>query len=304
MDEMQNSAAPQEQTAPAAEAPSPALEDEWDDIDLSDLEVLDQEGNNGSEDPAGEPEVEPDADQQDGEAKGEEAPADQQETKDEKPEGEDQPLVELKHLGQVVRVTPEERDALAQMGMDYQRIREDRDAARAEVTRLKELEGFLQELAAPSGLSIEDLMDSTRAQMLADREGIDEAVALQRVKLDRDRKAFEAQQASANQQEKEKQQADAKRQDAFLRFAREYPEVNPTEIPVEVWRRFEGGEDLVSAYARHEAKTLREENAALRSRAETAEKNAENKVRATGSQKSAGTSGDMDEFDRAWYDGT
>lgn len=305
MDESVNNAIPQEgvseNTAPV-EPDTAEVDDDWGDIDFSDLEVLDADNNNNEE---GEQNGEPEANQQEGEPEADsEEGANDQEGQEEKPAEADQPLVELKHLGNIVRVKPDELQALAQMGLDYQRIREDRDNARAEVSRLKELEAFLQELAAPNNMSVEDLIDNTRAQVIADRDGIDKQVALDRVRLDRERKAFEAQKGNADKLDQEKKQEEAKRQNNFLRFSQEYPDINPTDIPKEVWDSFAKGEDLVSAYAKYEAKTLRAEVASMKEKLETAEKNAENKKRSTGSQTSAGASSEMDDFDRAWYDGT
>lgn len=304
MDESVNNAIPQESnpdTSSQAESVSAEVDDDWGDIDFSDLEVLDADPENKE----GEQEGEPEANQQEGDPNAEsEEDANDQEKPEEKPAEADQPLVELKHLGNVVRVKPDELQALAQMGLDYQRIREDRDSARAEVSRLKELESFLQELAAPNNMSVEDLIDNTRAQVIADRDGIDKRVALDRVRLDRERKAFEAQKGNADKLDQEKKQEEAKRQNNFLRFSQEYPDVNPTDIPKEVWDSFAKGDDLVSAYARYEAKTLRAEVSSMKEKLAAAEKNAENKKRSTGSQTSAGASSEMDEFDRAWYDGT
>lgn len=304
MDEMTR-AIPVDETAPAMGEPlsegTETEEDDWSDLDFSDLEMTDA-GEEGESEGHG---AEPEADQQEGEAEAEEEeePAEPER----EPEGQeeaDQPSVVLKHLGQEVRVTPEQRDALAQMGLDYARIREDRDNARAENARLQKLEDFLKELAAPQNMSIEDLMDTTRAQVLADREGIDRNIALQRVKLEREKQEFTLQQRSAQQQRQLQDQEEKRRQDNFLRFSQTYPDVNPNEIPQEVWKKFGEGDDLVSVYAQYEAKLLREENAVLKKRAETAEQNAKNKVRSTGSQKSAGSTSEMDAFDRAWYDGT
>lgn len=281
--------------------------DDWSDIDFSDLEILDgdEEESQGGE--TQNDTAEPEADQQEGEAEAEaanEPTAEAQEQTDGSEEADQPELIELKHLGQTVRVTPEQLNAYAQMGLDYQRIREDRDAARKEVERLTAMETFLKELAAPQGISVEDLIDGARAEVLAKKEHLNKDVALQRIKLDRERKAFEAQK---NQQKKEaqaKSQEEAKRQEQFLRFARTYPKVKPNDIPKDVWDAFKDGEDLVNAYARFENRELKEKVSKLESQLETAKKNSENKRRSAGSQRSAGSASEMDEFDRAWYDGT
>lgn len=281
--------------------------DDWSDIDFSDLEVLDgdEEESQGGETQSDT--AEPEADQQEGEAEAEaanEPTAEAQEQTDGSEEADQPELIELKHLGQTVRVTPEQLNAYAQMGLDYQRIREDRDAARKEVERLTAMETFLKELAAPQGISVEDLIDGARAEVLAKKEHLNKDVALQRIKLDRERKAFEAQKDQQKKEAQAKSQEEAKRQEQFLRFARTYPKVKPNDIPKDVWDAFKDGEDLVNAYARFENRELREKVSKLESQLETAKKNSENKRRSAGSQRSAGSASEMDEFDRAWYDGT
>lgn len=281
--------------------------DDWSDIDFSDLEILDgdEEESQGGE--TQNDTAEPEADQQEGEAEAEaanEPTAEAQEQTDGSEEADQPELIELKHLGQTVRVTPEQLNAYAQMGLDYQRIREDRDAARKEVERLTAMETFLKELAAPQGISVEDLIDGARAEVLAKKEHLNKDVALQRIKLDRERKAFEAQKDQQKKEAQAKSQEEAKRQEQFLRFARAYPKVKPNDIPKDVWDAFKDGEDLVNAYARFENRELREKVSKLESQLETAKKNSENKRRSAGSQRSAGSASEMDEFDRAWYDGT
>lgn len=281
--------------------------DDWSDIDFSDLEILDgdEEESQGGE--TQNDSAEPEADQQEGEAEAEaanEPTAEAQEQTDGSEEADQPELIELKHLGQTVRVTPEQLNAYAQMGLDYQRIREDRDAARKEVERLTAMETFLKELAAPQGISVEDLIDGARAEVLAKKEHLNKDVALQRIKLDRERKAFEAQKDQQKKEAQAKSQEEAKRQEQFLRFARTYPKVKPNDIPKDVWDAFKDGEDLVNAYARFENRELKEKVSKLESQLETAKKNSENKRRSAGSQRSAGSASEMDEFDRAWYDGT
>lgn len=281
--------------------------DDWSDIDFSDLEILDgdEEESQGGE--TQNDTAEPEADQQEGEAEAEaanEPTAEAQEQTDGSEEADQPELIELKHLGQTVRVTPEQLNAYAQMGLDYQRIREDRDAARKEVERLTAMETFLKELAEPQGISVEDLIDGARAEVLAKKEHLNKDVALQRIKLDRERKAFEAQKDQQKKEAQAKSQEEAKRQEQFLRFARTYPKVKPNDIPKDVWDAFKDGEDLVNAYARFENRELKEKVSKLESQLETAKKNSENKRRSAGSQRSAGSASEMDEFDRAWYDGT
>lgn len=280
-----------------AEQPAPETTgDDWDDIDLTDVTDNDPDGEETPEEaPAEEtaPEEAPEAEAEEG------------------PEAADRPEPEtftLKHLDEVRTVGRDEVVALAQKGLDYDRIREQRDQAAGENARLKELEGFLQELAAPSGMSVEDLMDTTRANLLADREGIDRSVALQRVKLDRDRKALEAEKAARNRQtEAERAQTaeERRRKESIDRFIAAHKDLPADQIPQSVWDAFAKGKDLSDAYAAHEAETLRGKVAELEKALEAERQNAANRARSTGSQSTAGSSGDKEDiYDKLWYDGT
>lgn len=269
--------------------------DDWDNIDFSDV----------SDDSAPLPEPEQEepqqeADQQEGpeESGQEESP----ENQDEAQEDADQQTFDLKHLGQSYQVNRDQVVTLAQKGMDYDHVRTERDIARE---KYAELEGFLQELAAPSGMTIEDLIDNTRASVLADREGIDQTVALQRVKLDRDRRTFEAQQQKAQQSQQVQDQENQRVQQSFLRFSKEYESVDPQDIPKEVWDAFGQGMDLTDAYAHWENRQLRQELQETREKLETATKNEKNKERSTGSQQSAGVGETQkrDPIDEDWYSG-
>lgn len=266
--------------------------DDWDDIDLSDLDddsdldgdLADQQVEDVREEPA---EEEDEADEQD--------EADQ--------------LFTLKHLDETREVGRDEVIALAQKGMDYDRIRADRDQVRADMARLTEMEEFLKELAAPNNMTIEELMDTTRANVLAEKEGLDKTVAMQRVKLDRDRKALEAERQSLNRQTEAGQQqaAEQQRMKASMdRFIASHPDLEANDIPQEVWEAFAAGKDLGDAYAMFEAKQLREQLAERDKEIETLKQNNKNRVRSTGSQTTAGTKQETeaDMFDKLWYDGT
>ena len=80
----------------------------------------------------------------------------------------------------------------------------------------------------------------------------------------------------------------------FIRFINEYPQVEAGDIPPEVWQRVKSGESLVTAYARYEARTLREENRRLR-------QTQENRFRSAGSQRGTGSAAPRrDAFEEGW----
>lgn len=275
-----------------------AEQDDWDDIDLSDVsDNSEDEGRTGGEAEG--------ADQQP-----EEQPENRTDTEEEAETKEDQgeadQLFTLKHLDSTYQVDKNQVVALAQKGLDYDRIRARADQ---EISRLTVYEDFLKELAAPNGMSIDDLMDTTRANILAEREGLDRDTALQRVKLDRDRQALEAQKQSMNRQT-EAGVMEAQRQNRMKqsmdRFIQSHPDLNAKDIPETVWQDFAAGKDLSDAYAIHEARQFREKLEAANRELETLRQNKSNQARTTGSQTDAGAKQETDQdwFDRQWYDGT
>lgn len=204
---------------------------------------------------------------------------------------------ELKHLGELKTVSRDEVITLAQKGMDYDRIRTERDAAKGEAARLAGYEAFLKELAGNG--SPEELMDSVRAERLSRTEGIDKTVALQRVKLQREREALEADRQKLSRQQQEKSDAAAaqeRRRQEFISFTREHPDVNAKDIPRKVWEDVAAGKTLSDAYSRYEVSQLREKIREL----ETQALNEKNRERAAGSRQSAGKTRERDPFDEGW----
>lgn len=272
--------------------------DDWDDVDLSDLR----------DDAAGEEEPAPEEEHKEEKPSQEEQETPEEESREanqEKEEPKDEPQTfRLEHQGRVTEVDRDQVIQLAQKGMAYDAVSGELEAARQETARLAELETFLKELAQPQGLSVEDLMDNTRAQLLAEKEHLDPGVALQRVKLDKERRAFEADRDQKQKAQQAQDQETVRRQGSFLRFHQEYPDVDPKSIPKEVWDQFGAGTDLADAYARFEAKSLRAQLQEANEKLAAAETNAKNKERSTGSQQSAGAEAPMDAIDRDWYDGT
>lgn len=303
MNEENTMTAMHEDTAPETDSTS-AMEDDWDDIDLSDVVDDENDGAEQEETPA-ETESEPsEADQQTeepGEAQQGKAPAAEEQAAEEPAEQ----TFDLKFLGETKTVSKDEVIVLAQKGLNHDKVLRERDEARGEITRLKEYETFLKELAGPDGMSIEDLMDSTRAEVLAKKEGIDKTAALRQIKLDRREKAFEAKRSQEEAAKREAEEADRQRSQQFLKFHEEYPDVDPKDIPKEVWDKFRDGMPLITAYSTYENKRLREEVKSWKDKAETAEQNYKNQQRSTGSQSTAGVGSTQkkDPIDLDWYSG-
>lgn len=207
-----------------------------------------------------------------------------------KDDGADQYL-ELKHLGEVKKVTKDEATVLAQKGMDYDRIHGKLDEANTELAKLKGYESFLKELQGDFA-TIEDLMNDTRARVKADKEGISYEDALAKVKEANKPKEEPAPQPTITKESVFEQMA----QESITAFLQKYPTVKADKIPKEVWDDMQLTHNLVASYERYAAmQKLAQENETLR-------KNAENKARSIGSMKSSGSKSQRDEIDEMWYD--
>ena len=198
---------------------------------------------------------------------------------------EDQ-LFTLKHLGETKDYSKDEIIPLAQKGLDYDRIRTERDTLKAEQTTLKEHEDFLKELAELAGQTVDELMVATKARLIVQDEkkkgrDISFENAMYRVQSDMKAKKNAAPVKTAIQE-------------SFARFAELYPDVKAEDIPKEVWTEFgDGKKDLSIVYTQYlsnsELKKTQEKLRQLEEKVKTAEQNQKNRQRSTGSRRSNGS---------------
>jgi hypothetical protein len=270
--------------------------DGWDDITFTDEEVA------AGEEPSDEGAAaeNPEADQPTDETAEQEPEAEGTQTE---AGGTDQSF-ELKHLDETRTVNRDEVIELAQKGMDYDRVRQKYDAAKESIEwygKNADSVRWLEEIAKDQGMSFEELVDSTRAQIMANKTNQSLAVCRgivanerKALQLEAQKKALEAKSADSTQDE----QAKARMQEDVKAFAAAYPEQarDPEKsIPKEVWDEVRKGETLVNAYRAWENKQLKLE-------LEKREQENKNRSRSTGSQRTAGNK-TADAFDSLWYNG-
>lgn len=292
-------------TQQTEETPGVSAQEQGDDflkdMDLSDVKAEEDSAGEetaeepGTEEPAGGDDAnqQNSGDREEGRHEDGTAPGEGAQAAETKPAEADQ-LFELKHLGEVKKVGKDEIVTLAQKGLDYEHIRQERDTN-------KVYRDFLQELADKQKTTPESLMDTIRANLLIESEkaagrAMDQTTALERVKLDRERKEFEAERQKGAAQQEQETEAAKQRREGFLQFAREYPKVDVKTIPKEVWEKVNAGGNLADAYARYENRALREENEKLK-------QNQSNREKTTGSRQTAGAPSKDAAFDRLWYNG-
>lgn len=285
--------------------------DDWSDITADSFADVEDDAQGAPDAETQGNDAAPEIEQNDG---GQAADAAQPGENEEQQAQTDGQLFELKHLGETKNVNRDEVVTLAQKGMDYDRVTEKNTQLENQVSEQKqqlatltEHENALQELAKQSGTTVEELVENMLIAVTKSKYGIDDdGMALERVRLDRERRALDQERAAlaTKNQEQEQQAANEKwRGECFDAFAKAYPDVDPASIPKGVWEAFNRGETLVSAYARERNKALEAEIARMKSEQETRDRNAANAARSTGSQSSAGKTGSDEAFDALWYDG-
>lgn len=177
----------------------------------------------------------------------------------------------------------------ANKGMDYDGMRQARD-------RLRD---FLKEMAAPLNLSVEELIDNTRARMLIQQkkeagEELSEMEALTIIQRNRAEKQAEAQATD------EKAASEAAKAQMIRAFVNEFPDVKATDIPADVWAECSRTGDLAGAYRKYADGLKDKEIERLTKENETLKQNQKNKDRSTGPRRSAGAATPKDPFDEAW----
>ncbi len=200
-----------------------------------------------------------------------------------------------------------DRDEVIRLAQDGAGAERQLNALNQEILELGGMEAVrdvmrtMLELARDSGQTPEQFADSARAAMIARRDKVGMDLALERARAERLQRAADDR---GRQEAQRKAQEQARNQD-FAAFMRAYPEVKAQDIQKEVWDAVRGGESLVTAYARHEAKALRAEVDRLRSQAEAqtkaARQNKENRQKAAPGAQSAGSAAaSRDAFDEGW----
>jgi len=269
-----------------AEAEAETDEDGWPTEWTDATEVSDgDEGETAEEEPeADQPTEEPKAEETKDAGKPTETEPEQ------KAEEEDQ-FLELKHMDTVRKVNRDEAKVLAQKGLDYDRIRGERDAMQKDYAQLKKYENFLNELKGDFP-SIDAMMTDTRARMLAEKEGISYADAVAKVGV--------MQQGAQPQQQTQAQPGQLK-VPAVDQFVQKYPGVKAEEIPQAVWDEVKRTGDLVGAYENYQNTKVKDEKIKnLELEIETLKQNQKNAARSTGSASSSGKTSGKSLIQQLW----
>ncbi len=232
------------------------------------------------EEPAGQPEAEP--------------------TKEQKEEPEE--LFDLKFNKEIRKVSRQEVTELAQKGLNHDRILEQRDHLQqenAELLKFKQdneaIIGLLDAAAQKSGTDRNTFLQSVRENAYVS-QGLSRDAAHERVlREDAEQRLSRTEQLEAAKNKGQQEQELARQQD-IERFLKVYKDVDPGQIPKEVWDDVRGGETLVSAYGRYENRQLAESNRKLQESLNALKQNEKNKQKSIGSAKTEGKETAKDPF--------
>lgn len=193
----------------------------------------------------------------------------------------------LHHLQESREVNESELVALAQQGLDYERIRSKYDES-------KPVMELFRQFAKQADMSITDYLAYIRTEAKR-ASGMSDAEAKRAIDLE-DREAAVAAKEAAEQEKnaaKESQEAaEARRKADIEKFQKTYPDAakDPQSIPKEVWDGVKNGLSLVESYAVWKQKAAETALTEAKQQQAAAVQNQKNASRSTGSMKSAGES--------------
>lgn len=264
------------------------VDDDNYDVDLSEYENLTEDDGDGNQTEPTEPE---ETTQEQGSAQGEDEQANEGTAADEQP-GTEEPMFDLKYNKETKQYTRQQVTELAQKGLNYDHVTEQRDRLQQEIADLTKFRDensaildTLRAAAEASGKSVQEYLTSIRTNLLV-AQGISPETARERILREDAEQRLHSQQKAEKAEANRKRDAEQRQKDDIARFQKKYKDVDPKTIPQEVWEAVRGGELLTDAYGDYQRRELerqlREANEKLAIRA----KNESNRQKSLGSLQS------------------
>lgn len=264
------------------------VDDDNYDVDLSEYENLTEDDGDGNQtDPT---ETEETSQEQES-TQGEDEQAHEDTAADEQP-GTEEPMFDLKYNKETKQYTRQQVTELAQKGLNYDHVTEQRDRLQQEIADLTKFRDensaildTLRAAAEASGKSVPEYLTSIRTNLLV-AQGISPETARERILREDAEQRLHSQQKAEEAEANRKRDAEQRQKDDIARFQKKYKDVDPKTIPQEVWEAVRGGELLTDAYGDYQRRELerqlREANEKLAIRA----KNESNRQKSLGSLQS------------------
>ena len=288
-----------------------------DDSESEAVETEDTEDGDLLEDSVDDSEFDDDeeSEEEDAEDADEEDPEPDTEEKEEKADEETAQTFTLKVNKEERQVTLEEMTALAQMGADYGRVKDQYSKSQQTVQDLqaqldvfkdkKEVLDILDIVAEKTGAKVGELAEMLYISVRK-KNGASEEVAkeeLKSAKLERELNGMKAKQEKTQTQQQETAESRAQRE--IEAFRKEYPDVQLTgELVNKLTGDLQKGISLTAAYRKLEKAEADAKIADLEKQLAAKKQNDKNKQKSPGSQKDSGgrrTGSDYDDFERALF---
>lgn len=264
------------------------VDDDNYDVDLSEYENLTEDDGDGNQT---EPTETEETSQEQGSAQGEDEQAHEDTAADEQP-GTGEPMFDLKYNKETKQYTRQQVTELAQKGLNYDHVTEQRDRLQQEIADLTKFRDensaildTLRAAAEASGKSVPEYLTSIRTNLLV-AQGVSPETARERILREDAEQRLHSQQKAEEAEANRKRDAEQRQKDDIARFQKKYKDVDPKTIPQEVWEAVRGGELLTDAYGDYQRRELerqlREANEKLAIRA----KNESNRQKSLGSLQS------------------
>ena len=264
------------------------VDDDNYDVDLSEYENLTEDDGDGNQT---EPTETEETSQEQESTQGEDEQAHEDTAADEQ-SGTEEPMFDLKYNKETKQYTRQQVTELAQKGLNYDHVTEQRDRLQQEIADLTKFRDensaildTLRAAAEASGKSVPEYLTSIRTNLLV-AQGISPETARERILREDAEQRLHSQQKAEEAEANRKRDAEQRQKDDIARFQKKYKDVDPKTIPQEVWEAVRGGELLTDAYGDYQRRELerqlREANEKLAIRA----KNESNRQKSLGSLQS------------------
>lgn len=237
------------------------------------------------------------------ESGGENAPEETHPETNEDPDAGLPEKITIKHLRGDVDIPKADIRTMLSKGYDYDRVREQRDAAvrqmeekESQYQQRDELLQTLENVAKQAGTDVAGVVKRLRINLYRGN-GSTEAEAMARVEKEDAEAKLQAMQKQANQARQAQEQRQSRAQQEFMEFHQRFPDVKIQDIPQDVIRKSASGEmSLAGAYQVHLYDQLKAENQRLQQTIDARKQNEENLKKTTGSARSSGSKTQMDDF--------
>lgn len=173
---------------------------------------------------------------------------------------EPEPFIKVKYNKEEIPLTQEQVIELSQKGMNYDKIQQRYN----ELSNNKGLK-YIEQLAQRNGMQVEELVDYWEKQEY--QSELNELVQ-KNIPEEYAREILESKKFRSEQQQRQREEAAAKQRENVMteqrnEFLETYPNVEPKDIPQEVWDTWKTGVPLKFAYMQHERNVLENKVKAL-----------------------------------------